>query len=157
MQQIVSFPGLNLEFNVSQIALKIFGIDIYWYAIFIVIGILISLIICKIKNGKYGITFENIIELSIIMIPVGFICARLYYVLFNLDYYLSNPNQIFNIRNGRNGNIWRTSRRNNSSIHILQKKENKSIRPNRLYRSMCSNSPINRKMGEFCKYWSIWK
>jgi len=34
------------------------------------------------------------------MIPIAVICARLYYVLFNLDYYASNPGQIFNYRNG---------------------------------------------------------
>lgn len=34
------------------------------------------------------------------MIPISVICARAYYVIFNLDYYLSNPIQILNFRNG---------------------------------------------------------
>lgn len=34
------------------------------------------------------------------MIPISVICARAYYVIFNLDYYLSNPMQILNFRNG---------------------------------------------------------
>jgi len=119
MEQTITFPNLNLEFNISQIAFNIFGINIYWYAILIVAGIAISLIICKINNGKYGITFENITELCIIMLPVAFITARLYYVLFNLNYYITNLHEIFNIRSGRNGNIWRINRRNNSCIHIL--------------------------------------
>lgn len=34
------------------------------------------------------------------MIPIAVICARAYYVIFNLDYYLSNPMQFFNFRNG---------------------------------------------------------
>lgn len=34
------------------------------------------------------------------MIPISIICARLYFVIFNLEYYVSNPSEIFNFRNG---------------------------------------------------------
>ena len=36
----------------------------------------------------------------LIVIPISFLSARLYYILFNLDYYLKNINQILDIRNG---------------------------------------------------------
>ena len=35
-----------------------------------------------------------------IAVFAGIICARLYYVLFNLEYYLKNPSEIFAIWNG---------------------------------------------------------
>lgn len=46
----ISFPGLNLEFNIERIAFSIGTIDIYWYAILIVSAIIIALAIFKIKN-----------------------------------------------------------------------------------------------------------
>lgn len=36
----------------------------------------------------------------ILILPIAIICARLYYVIFNMQYYLNNPNEIINIRNG---------------------------------------------------------
>ena len=35
-------------------------------------------------TGKYGIKFADIIDLCIFLIPISIICARLYYVLFEL-------------------------------------------------------------------------
>ena len=51
-------------------------------------------------TGKYKIKFEDVLELMIVIIPVSIICARMYFVLFNLDYYIHNPLEIFALRNG---------------------------------------------------------
>lgn len=85
---------------IPRVAFSILGIDIYWYAVLIVLGIGLGIIICKIKDGKFGIKFDDILDLSLIMLPSAFICARLYYVLFSLNYYINNPNEIFNIKDG---------------------------------------------------------
>lgn len=96
----VSFPsiGLNLKFN--NIAINIGGIDVYWYAIFIVIAFIIALILLKKDDGKYNIKFEDVLDVFIIGIPVGLVCARLYFVIFKLEYYIQSPIKIFNIRDG---------------------------------------------------------
>lgn len=94
------FPGLGLELKVSKVAIRILGVNIYWYAILIVGAIIISLLILKKIVKQSNIKFENIVELMVFMIPIAFISARLYYVLFNLDYYLINPIQILNIKSG---------------------------------------------------------
>lgn len=96
----INFNGLGLEFSIDSIAFNIFGIDIYWYAIFIVVAFIIGILLCKRDDGKYNIKFENILELLIIAIPVSIICARLYFVLFKLDYYIQNPIEILDIQNG---------------------------------------------------------
>lgn len=96
----ITFSGLGLKFNVNSVAIHIFGIDIYWYAILIVSAFIIAIILCKRDDKKYGIDFENILEVLIIVIPVSIICARLYYILFDLSYYINNPIEILNIRNG---------------------------------------------------------
>lgn len=96
----VSFPGLGLELELNKIAFTVFNISVHWYAIIMVLAIIAAIIVCRIKNNTYGIKFENILDLLIYIIPIGFISARLYYVIFNLNYYIQNPIQIINFRNG---------------------------------------------------------
>ena len=96
----VTFPGLGLEFNIKQIAFSIGNFSIYWYAILMMSAFLVAIIIAKNKDGKYDIKFSDCLDLCIFIIPVTIIFARLYYVIFNLEYYISNPIEIFNLRNG---------------------------------------------------------
>lgn len=96
----IMFPAFNINLSISRIAFTIGGIHIYWYAIFIAIAILIAIIALKKDCKKYNINYNDILELMIIVIPVAIICARLYYVIFNIQYYLDNPSEIINIRNG---------------------------------------------------------
>ncbi len=96
----ITFPGLNLEFNISKVAFKIGNLSIYWYAILIVTAFVIGLIILKRRDKKYNIKFNDILDLIIFLIPITIICARMYYILFNLDYYLDNPLKMINLRNG---------------------------------------------------------
>lgn len=97
---LITFPGLNLEFNISKIAFRIFGIEIYWYAILIVTAMCLALVMFKKRDGLYKIKFSDILDLSLYLIPISIISARLYYMIFNLGYYLQNPSEIFNIRSG---------------------------------------------------------
>lgn len=85
---------------ISRTAFSLMGIDIYWYAILITISIIIGFIWAKICNGRFDIKFENILDLSLFMIPIAIICARLYYILFNFSYYSNNISEVFNLRNG---------------------------------------------------------
>lgn len=95
----VTFPILNLELNINKIAFTVFGVPIYWYAILIVASLALAIFLCKRKDGKYNISYDDIIDLSIILIPVAFICARLYYVIFNLKSYTSLAS-VLNIKDG---------------------------------------------------------
>lgn len=96
----ITFPNLNLNFRISKIATTILGIDIYWYAIFIVCGIILAIILAFTSKEKFGIKFENLTDILITAIIFGIIGARLYYVVFNLDYYLTNPIRILHLRDG---------------------------------------------------------
>ncbi|MCI9016565.1 MAG: prolipoprotein diacylglyceryl transferase [Clostridia bacterium] len=95
----ITFPILNLELNINKIAFTIFGIDVYWYAILIVFSIVLALLIYRKKDGQYNIKYEDLLDLSIILIPISFISARIYYVIFNIQNYTS-LRQIINIKDG---------------------------------------------------------
>ena len=96
----VTFPLLNLKLNISRIAFSIGNIDIYWYAILMVISFLMAMIILKIRDGKYDIRFSDILDLSLYVIPISIVSARIYYVLFNINFYTNYPLQIFNLKEG---------------------------------------------------------
>jgi len=96
----VKFPGLGLNLHIERIAFSLFSIQIYWYAIFIVIAIILAFIIFKIQDGKFGIKFENVIDLSLYLIPIAFVSARIYYCIFSPNLFYKNPLQILNFRTG---------------------------------------------------------
>ena len=99
MNKIV-FPSINLKLTVNNVAIKIFNIEIYWYAILIIASIILSIILCKKECKKYNIKYEDILELFIYIMPISIIFARIYYVIFSLNKYINNPMEIFNFRNG---------------------------------------------------------
>jgi len=98
MKQI-TFPMLNLEMNINPVVAEIFGIKIYWYGIIIVASIILAIFLCKKDDGKFKIQYEQILDLCIILIPVAFIGARIYYCIFNINQYTSIW-QILNIKDG---------------------------------------------------------
>lgn len=97
--KIVTFPLINLTCKLNPIAITLFGVSIYWYAVIIVASILLAFFLCYRKRGTFGISYDTILDLSLILIPVAFICARLYYVIFAWEQY-TNISQIFNIKDG---------------------------------------------------------
>lgn len=84
----------------NKIALDLGFLQIYWYSICIFIGVFIAtfLIIREAKKRKINEDFTfNLIFYTVIF---GLIGARLYFVVFNLDYYLNNPFEIIEVWNG---------------------------------------------------------
>ena len=85
---------------ISRVAFTIAGIDIYWYAVLIVSAIVIGIIWSLLKSGRYNKKFEAVLDLCIFMIPISILWARIYYVIFNLDYYSNNILSIFKVWEG---------------------------------------------------------
>ena len=84
----------------NRIAIDLGFVQIYWYSITMFLGVLTGIIIAyiEVKRKKIDVTkFENMAFYAILF---GFIGARIYYVLFNLDFYLANPIEILKVWNG---------------------------------------------------------
>lgn len=147
----VYYPLLNLKLTINNIAFSIFGIDIYWYAILIVGAMIAGIIILKLRDGLYGIKFETVIDLVLYLIPISIISARLYYVLFDLDFFLKEPMQILNIRTGGMA-IYGGIIGGAITSFVFCKKKNIQILDLFDYIAPAlALRPSNRKMGEFCK------
>lgn len=84
----------------NRIALDLGFIQIYWYSIFIFLGIFFACTMILRECKKQKINEDFIVNLIFYTVIVGLIGARAYYVLFNLDYYLSNPLEILEVWNG---------------------------------------------------------
>lgn len=78
----------------------LFGFDIYFYGLIIGLGFMMGALYCAHKAPEYGIKTDDVYDYLIWLIPSSIIGARLYYVVFRLDYYLANPGDIFNLRGG---------------------------------------------------------
>jgi len=84
----------------NSVALSIGNFEISWYSIFILIGLLFASSLFIRECKKYEISSDFAINLIFWTVIFGIIGARLYYVVFNLSYYLSNPEEILQIWNG---------------------------------------------------------
>lgn len=84
----------------SPIAFHVFGREIRWYAIFILIGMIGGVAMaCRIAK-KYGWTADDIIDVALVALPSAILGARIYYVVFKWDYYSQHPFDIFKIWEG---------------------------------------------------------
>ena len=84
----------------SRVAFSIFGINIYYYSLFILLGVIIGYILITREAKKLGYDNKVISDFIFYTLLIGIVGARIYYVVFNLDYYLSNPVDILKIYNG---------------------------------------------------------
>ncbi len=84
----------------NRVALDLGIFQVYWYSIFILLGVLSAIFIIYKEMKKQGLSKDTILDMSFYSILIGIIGARIYYVLFNLDYYLSSPIEIIKIYNG---------------------------------------------------------
>lgn len=84
----------------NRIAFSIFAINVYWYSVCILLGIVIAYSLIAYEAKKHGISKDVVSNLMFYTILIGIVGARIYYVIFNLNYYLKNPIEILKIYNG---------------------------------------------------------
>ena len=100
MEHTIGFPNLGLEFTLSRVACTVLGKDIYWYGIIICAGFILAALYVNSRTKDFGITSDNLTDCLIICVPLGIICARIYYVVFEWSYYAQHPGEIVAIWKG---------------------------------------------------------
>ena len=77
--------------TVSRTAITLFGVQIHFYGLLIVTGILLAVLLAMKREKRLGLPAETTLDLALCCIPAALIGARAYYVLFSLDAYASGP------------------------------------------------------------------
>lgn len=84
----------------NKVAINIGSISITWYSICILTGIILAGIIINKEAKKNSIPSTFTTNLVFWCVVFGILGARIYYVLFNLNYYSSSPIEIIKVWNG---------------------------------------------------------
>ena len=84
----------------SPVAFTLGNFEIRWYSIFIAVSIIIAYIMIINESSRFKIKREFVFNMIFWVLIFGILGATLYYVLFNLNYYLSNPIEILMIWKG---------------------------------------------------------
>ena len=95
----VHFPGLGIDVDIVK-QFDVFGIQIYWYGIIIATGLILGLLYGSLNAKRLGISADKFLNCVIVGVITGIVGARLYFVLFQWDYYASHPHKILSINEG---------------------------------------------------------
>lgn len=95
----VSFPGLGIgEFSFNKVAFSIGSIEVRWYGIIMVTGIILAFLYAYYRSKQEGISFDDLLDYALITVISGVVGARLYYVITSGEEYTFG--EIFAIWNG---------------------------------------------------------
>lgn len=86
--------------ELTQSGVVLFGFEIYWYALLIVCGVIAAVLLAYLRDQRLGLKKDTTVDLALAVVPLGIICARIYYVLFSWDYYAAHPQEILSFRQG---------------------------------------------------------
>ena len=90
---IIQSPG--------EIAFNIFNFPVYSYGIILAFAVFLGVCTAEILAKKFSDVPENFfVDNSPVVIIAGILGARLYYCIVNYPYYIHNPLEIFDIRQG---------------------------------------------------------
>ena len=87
----ITFPNLGIEINPSPVAFTVFGKDIYWYGIIIAAGFLLAVFYMLSRAKDFGVTQDDVLDMILWAVPIGVVCARLYYCIFYWELYADDP------------------------------------------------------------------
>lgn len=96
----VIFPGFGWEFTINPVAFSIGTYHIYWYGIIIACGLLLAVLYAYKSAPRYNVDAGKLINCVFVGIITGIIGARLYFCIFQWDYYSRNPIEVLYINNG---------------------------------------------------------
>lgn len=84
----------------SRNAIQIGNFSVKWYGVIMAVAIVVATWMAIIEGKKRQISSDDFIDLLLWAVPLGYVGARIYYVVFEWKYYSQNPDQIIAIWNG---------------------------------------------------------
>ena len=99
MNTTIRFPHLGLTLNPGK-SFTVFGIEIAYYGVIIALGMLAGALVAYREAKKTGQKVDDYIDFTLYTLIAAIIGARIYYVIFEWDYYSAHPLEIYNLRAG---------------------------------------------------------
>ena len=99
MTNLVQFPGLGLSFELDRVAFSIGGMNIYWYGVCIAVGMCLALVFAFRHSVEFGVDADAMVDVILIGVVMGILCARLYYVALS-PYQYHSLKDVLAIRDG---------------------------------------------------------
>ena len=96
----IAFPNLNIFIKTLKNSLVIGNYTIAYYGIIIAVAMLVGFYVATKVASKLKINDDILYDIFIILIVLGIIGARIYYIMFKWDYYSIRPHEILDIRAG---------------------------------------------------------
>lgn len=96
----ILFPNLGIKLPSFGNGITIFGIDIAYYGIIIVLGMMLGVVMAYYRAKHTGQNPDIYIDFALYAIIFAVIGARIYYVVFNWDAFKNEPLSVFNLRTG---------------------------------------------------------
>lgn len=84
----------------DPVTIQIGSISVKWYGVIIASAVVIALLLALREANKRKMDKEIIVDLLIWAIPISIISARIYYVIFEWDFYKNNLGEIVKIWHG---------------------------------------------------------
>ena len=84
----------------DPVAFSILGIDIRWYALFLLTGAVAGLALSRALARRLGLDPDWVLDAAPWIVLASIVGARLYYVLLRADYFATHPLDAINIRLG---------------------------------------------------------
>lgn len=81
-------------------AFSLFGQPVYWYGIIIGLGAALAAALCRAREARLSLPRDTTLDLALLLLPLGLLCARLYYVAFSWDQFRGDLASILNVRMG---------------------------------------------------------
>lgn len=94
------FPHLGIVIRTLPNHITVFGYRIAFYGIIIGIGMILGLLLAQSDAKRRGQDPDLYVDFALYAIILSVIGARIYYVVFQWDYYRAHPAEIINIRQG---------------------------------------------------------
>lgn len=85
---------------IDPIAISLGPIQVHWYGVIIGLGIALALWLAMREGEKRGLDKDLFADLMLWAIPIAILSARIYYVIFQWEYYAQHPSEILAIWNG---------------------------------------------------------
>lgn len=85
---------------IDPVAFSLGPIQVHWYGMIMGTAALLGLWLATREGERRGIQSELLLDLMIWVIPAAIVGARLYYVLFQWEYYASHPEDIIAVWKG---------------------------------------------------------